>query len=132
LPQAPIHRCRSGYACTWQLRLIGPDTDHTRRQPSNRLNGRPEIDKSLESLRTLTKVKLGAAVLPEQPGSSRVRSPSKQHASVTMSTKRTGAEPDTQPLVRDDDDVRAWIVIGLIAFACLLVGWLPMLSAIGT
>ena len=30
----------------------------------------------------------------------------------------------------DDDDVRAWIVIGLIAFACLLVGWLPMLSAI--
>jgi hypothetical protein len=49
-----------------------------------------------------------------------------------MSTKRTGAEPGGQPLVRDDDDVRAWIVIGLIAFACLLVGWLPMLSAIRT
>ena len=48
-----------------------------------------------------------------------------------MSTKRAGAEPGDQPM-RDDDDVRAWIVIGLIAFACLLVGWLPMLSAIGT
>jgi hypothetical protein len=49
-----------------------------------------------------------------------------------MSTKQTGAEPGAQPLVHNDDDVRAWIVIGLIAFACLLVGWLPMLSAIGT
>lgn len=48
-----------------------------------------------------------------------------------MGTKRTGTEPASQPLVRDDDDVRAWIVIGLIAFACLLAGWLPMLGAIG-
>ena len=48
-----------------------------------------------------------------------------------MSTKRAGAGPGDQPM-RDDDDMRAWIVIGLIAFACLLVGWLPMLSAIGT
>jgi hypothetical protein len=50
---------------------------------------------------------------------------------VTMSTKRAGAAPGQAP-VRHDDDVRAWIVIGLIAFACLLVGWLPMLSSIGT
>jgi hypothetical protein len=48
-----------------------------------------------------------------------------------MSTKRAGAEPGDQPM-RDDDDVRAWIVIGLIAFACLLVGWLPMLNSIRT
>jgi uncharacterized membrane protein len=48
-----------------------------------------------------------------------------------MSTKRAGAAPDQGP-VRHDDDLRAWIVIGLIAFACLLAGWLPMLSSIGT
>jgi len=48
-----------------------------------------------------------------------------------MSTKRAGTGPDDR-LARNDDDVRAWIVIGLIAFACLLVGWLPMISAIGT
>ena len=55
----------------------------------------------------------------------------KPHTGVTMSTKRAGAEPGDQPM-RDDDDVRAWIVIGLIAFACLLVGWLPMLNSIRT
>jgi hypothetical protein len=48
-----------------------------------------------------------------------------------MSTKRAGARAGDRP-VGGDDDVRAWIVIGLIAFACLLVGWLPMLGAIGT
>lgn len=47
-----------------------------------------------------------------------------------MSTKRAAAEPGSQAAHHDDDDVRAWIVIGLIAFACLLVGWLPMLSAV--
>lgn len=48
-----------------------------------------------------------------------------------MSTKRAAAEPGRQAAHNDDDDdVRAWIVIGLIAFACLLVGWLPMLSAV--
>jgi hypothetical protein len=48
-----------------------------------------------------------------------------------MTTKRAGAEAGDRP-VRPDDDVRAWIVIGLIAVVCLLVGWLPMLASIGT
>ena len=47
-----------------------------------------------------------------------------------MRTKRARAEPGDRTMRDDDDDVRAWIVIGLIAFACLLVGWLPMLSSI--
>ena len=38
-----------------------------------------------------------------------------------MTTKRAGAEPGDRP-VRPDDDVRAWIVIGLIAVVCSLVG----------
>jgi hypothetical protein len=57
--------------------------------------------------------------------------PKQKTSGVTMSTKRAGTGPDDR-LARNDDDVRAWIVIGLIAFACLLVGWLPMISAIGT
>jgi hypothetical protein len=47
-----------------------------------------------------------------------------------MSTKQAGAEPGDRSMRDNDDDVRAWIVIGLIALACLLVGWLPMLNAV--
>jgi hypothetical protein len=49
-----------------------------------------------------------------------------------MSVKRAEVGPGHHRTVQDDDDVRAWIVIGLVAFACLLVGWLPLLRAIGT
>jgi hypothetical protein len=86
-------------------------------------------DKSLETQRTLMQLKPEVPALREQARSSGVRSPSKTSSGVTMSTKRAGAGPGDQP-VHNDDDVRAWIVIGLIAFACLLVGWLPMLSSI--
>jgi hypothetical protein len=112
--------------------LSGQEADHPYLQPANRQNGQPAIDKSLETLRTLMQVKPDVPALQEQERSSRVRFPGKTASRWTMSTKRAGAGPGNRPMRDDDDDVRAWIVIGLIAFACLLVGWLPMLSSIGT